>query len=171
MVNFVVFLCGVLFAVGLGLSGMTQPSKVVNFLDFTGNWDPSLMFVMGGAVFVYYIGQRLTLMRDKPALTTSNFQLPTATDVDFPMFIGNVIFGIGWGMAGFCPGPALVSAVSGVTTPIMFLVSMAFGMYAYGAIADHYLTRPSAIIDGGAGIHEHAMLEALEAEDKKHHLP
>ena len=91
---------------------MTQPSKVVNFLDFTGNWDPSLMFVMGGAVFVYYIGQRISLIRDKPTYAV-NFQLPTATEIDMPMAIGNVVFGVGWGLVGFCPGPALVSSVSG----------------------------------------------------------
>ena len=170
MINVIIFSCGLLFSFGLALSGMTQPSKVVNFLDFTGNWDPSLMFVMGGAVFVYYIGQRISLIRDKPTYAV-NFQLPTATEIDMPMAIGNVVFGVGWGLVGFCPGPALVSSVSGNPQPVMFLVAMSFGMYAYGAVAEHILTRPVPQVDGGAGIHEHAMLQALEAEDKRHHLP
>lgn len=160
MAHLLLFVCGVLFALGLGISGMTQPAKIVNFLDFTGpGWDPSLAFVMLGAVSTYYLGQRLILRRGKPAMAElgQSFQLPTATRVDLPMAIGNVIFGVGWGLAGFCPGPALVASLTGETSPILFLMAMACGMYAYGAVADHLLSRPAPVVDGGAGWRERAM--------------
>ncbi len=168
MANLVIFLAGVVFSIGLGLSGMTQPSKVVGFLDFIGDWDPSLMLVMAGAVFVYFIAQRFTLHRDGPALVPGGFQLPTKADIEPSMLVGNVMFGIGWGMIGFCPGPALTSSITGNPAVLIFLVSMAVGMYVYGAIDTRLASREP---DGGAGIHEHAMLVALEEEDKQHHLP
>jgi uncharacterized membrane protein YedE/YeeE len=168
MVNLVIFIAGVVFSIGLGLSGMTQPSKVVGFLDFIGDWDPSLMLVMAGAVFVYFISQRFTLRRNGPVFIKGGFQLPTRADIEMPMIIGNIIFGIGWGMVGFCPGPALTSSITGNPAVLIFLVSMAVGMYVYGAIDTRLATREP---DGGAGIHEHAMLVALEAEEKQHHLP
>ena len=165
----VIFLCGYVFALGLELSGMTQPSKVVGFLDFTGNWDPSLLMVMTSSVLVYYVAQRFTMRRDGPALVAGKFDLPTRTfEFQNSMLVGNVLFGIGWGMIGFCPGPAIVSSVTGNYDVLIFLVSMTVGMYLYGAI-DTRLS--SSQPDGGAGLHEQAMLAALDAENKKHHLP
>jgi uncharacterized membrane protein YedE/YeeE len=169
MINLVIFLCGFLFSIGLGLSGMTQPSKVIGFLDFVGNWDPSLIMVMAGAVFVYFVGQRLTMMRDGPALVPGGFQLPTRTaDFDKSMITGNILFGVGWGLVGFCPGPAIAASVTGNPAVLIFLVSMAVGMYIYGAIDTRFSTRQP---DGGAGLRERAMLVALEEENKLRGLP
>ena len=119
------FCCGVLFAFGLGFSGMTRPGKVTAFLDFTGSWDPSF-FVMVGAILVYLAGYRLTMKRAKPLLDDS-FQVPAQCKIDGPL-IGSAIFGIGWGLAGFCPGPALTSIVSRKLAPAVFVVSMIAGM-------------------------------------------
>lgn len=143
--NIIVLLCGVLFSIGLGVSGMTQPDKVVNFLDFIGNWDPSLMMVMLGGVATYFIGQRLILSRET-SLFGEKFQLPTRMDLDTRLLGGAAIFGIGWGMVGFCPGPALVSAISGNSAVLTFIVSMAVGMYMFEALHLRYSYEP----DGGA---------------------
>lgn len=121
------FVCGVLFALGLGISGMTQPQKVTAFLDFFGSWDPSLMFVMIGAIIVYSTGYRLTVKKTKP-LFSQSFHIPTLRKFDRPLAIGSVIFGIGWGLAGFCPGPALMSITSLRFEPIVFVLSMVLGM-------------------------------------------
>jgi uncharacterized membrane protein YedE/YeeE len=143
---------------------MTQPEKVVGFLDFSGaNWDPSLAFVMGGAVVVYYLGQRHALGRQAPLLAgDTGFQLPTATRIDAPMALGNLVFGVGWGLAGLCPGPALVTSVAGLAVPVQFLMAMAFGMYAYGAVAERLLARPAPVVDGGAGWRERALAVAAD---------
>ncbi len=126
----VAFFCGVLFALGLGISGMTQPGKVTAFLDFSGNWDPSLMFVMVGAILVYGIGYRWVVRQPKP-LFSQSFQLPTLRAVDRPLAIGSALFGVGWGLAGFCPGPALTSVVSLQFQPLLFVLSMVFGMFLF----------------------------------------
>jgi uncharacterized membrane protein YedE/YeeE len=118
---------GLLFGVGLGLSGMTQPAKVIGFLDVFGRWDPSLMFVMGGALAVHFLYLRTTSGRTKPLLDTK-FHLPTTTALDAKLFVGASIFGIGWGLGGFCPGPALVSAGSGGIAAIVCVAAMAAGM-------------------------------------------
>lgn len=130
MLSLAAFLCGVLFAAGLCLSGMTQPAKVVGFLDFTGNWDPSLAFVMGGAVLVYAIGYRLVIRRAKPALA-EKFQVPAHRGLDRRLVAGSLLFGMGWGLAGFCPGPAIVSLASLDPRPIDFVVAMVLGMGAF----------------------------------------
>lgn len=117
---------GLLFAIGLGLSGMTQPHKVLGFLDVAGAWDPTLMFVMGAAVVVTAIGFRLQQQPAKPLLA-SGFQLPTRRDIDPGLVTGAVLFGVGWGMAGFCPGPALVAAASGTTDVLLFVAAMFAG--------------------------------------------
>lgn len=100
--------CGFLFAIGLGISGMTQPQKVVGFLDLFGSWDPSLLFVMAGAVAVYSIGYRWVKKNPKPFFTSA-FLIPTNRQWDSSLMLGSALFGIGWGIAGFCPGPALTS--------------------------------------------------------------
>ena len=123
------FALGALFAVGLGVSGMTQPGKVIGFLDVAGNWDPALAFVMGGAVIVTFIGYRWALGRPAPLLSPS-FQVPTRRDIDAQLLIGAALFGVGWGMAGFCPGPALVALASGSTDVMIFVGAMFAGFMA-----------------------------------------
>lgn len=124
-------ICGLLFALGLGISGMTQPAKVTAFLDFTGAWNPSLLFVMLGAILVYSVGYRLVVKKPKP-LFAGSFQIPTLRKVDQPLAVGSAIFGAGWGLAGFCPGPALTSVASLQYQPLVFVASMLLGMAIYG---------------------------------------
>jgi uncharacterized protein len=121
------FAIGFLFALGLGISGMTDPSKVIGFLDITGDWDPTLLFVMAGAVTVHFISYRLIKRKTSPLLSP-DWHLPTKRDVTPSLVIGAVIFGAGWGLAGYCPGPALTSTASFQLTPIMFVVAMMSGM-------------------------------------------
>lgn len=121
---------GALFGAGLLLSGMTQPAKVIGFLDPTNGWDPSLAFVMGGAAIVYALLFRLIRThRERPWLDVS-FHLPTRRDLDRPLVIGSALFGIGWGLGGLCPGPGIVSAAAGSTTGVAFVAAMLAGMWA-----------------------------------------
>lgn len=129
------FAAGVLFAVGLGISGMTKPSKVVGFLDPFGAWDASLAFVMIGAIGVHLVAQRLITKRPSP-LFDVRFHLPTRKDVDARLVLGAAIFGAGWGLGGFCPGPALVSAASGTLSALVFVGGM-----TVGAKVEHWLTQ------------------------------
>jgi hypothetical protein len=121
------FGAGALFAAGLAVGGMTRPSKVRGFLDFAGAWDPALLFVMGGAVTVYFVLHRLLLRRPKPLFDTQ-FHLPTRKDLDARLLGGAAIFGIGWGLVGYCPGPGLASLATGIA-PALFVVAMAIGMW------------------------------------------
>ena len=121
------FLVGLLFGLGLLLSGMTDPAKVIGFLDLLGAWDPSLALVMGGAIAVGFFGFAVARKRTT-ALLGGVMQLPTRRDIDRRLVIGGLVFGTGWGLAGFCPGPALVSAGAGHVQAIVFLVSMVAGM-------------------------------------------
>lgn len=120
---------GVVFGVGLIVSGMTDPAKVRNFLDLAGLWDPSLAFVMGGAVVVAFIGYRLAFASGAP-LFAERFSLPTSTQIDLRLVAGAALFGIGWGLAGFCPGPALASVYSGGASAWIFVAAMLTGMWA-----------------------------------------
>lgn len=121
-------LTGMLFGIGLLVSGMANPAKVLNFLDVFGHWDPSLAFVMGGAVAVTIIGYPLISRHDRPRIALS-FQLPTRTDIDAQLVSGAALFGLGWGIGGFCPGPAW-TALSGLAPgTLVFLVSMLAGMW------------------------------------------
>ena len=108
MRNLVNVAAGLIFGLGLLISGMANPAKVQNFLDLAGSFDPSLIFVMGGALVVTFAGYRLVLRRQRPLLT-DGFLLPTLKDVDVRLVVGGSLFGIGWGLSGFCPGPAIVS--------------------------------------------------------------
>ncbi len=126
----VAFGSGVLFAVGLVISGMTQPSKVVGFLDFFGNWDPSLAFVMGGAVVINAILYRFVAKRNRPFFGPK-FHLPTRSDLDWRLIAGGGLFGVGWGLAGYCPGPGLTSLASLQSPAIVFVVAMTAGMFLY----------------------------------------
>ncbi|HYX36814.1 MAG TPA: DUF6691 family protein [Oligoflexus sp.] len=121
---------GFIFALGLGLSGMTQPQKVIGFLDLFGEWDPSLMFVMIGAIGVHMITYRLIRKRNSPLLATE-WKVPTQSRITPALLMGAVLFGIGWGLAGFCPGPAVASLASLSWKPVLFVVSMLLGMLIF----------------------------------------
>lgn len=122
--------CGTLFALGLGISGMTQPQKVVGFLDLFGAWDPSLIFVMIGAILVYGVGYRFVGKMPKPVFT-SQFMIPTNRQLDRSLIVGAALFGIGWGIAGFCPGPALTSLVGLGHASLIFVGTMLLTMRAF----------------------------------------
>lgn len=119
---------GLLFGIGLIVSGMSDPAKVLNFLDVFGTWDPSLAFVMGGAIAVTLPGYRLVLRNTSPLLHHT-FHVPTRKDVDGRLVTGAVLFGVGWGLGGFCPGPALVSAPLAAEGTLYFLPAMIAGMW------------------------------------------
>lgn len=119
------FLAGALFAGGLALAGMTKPEKVIGFLDFAGAWDPSLLFVMGGAVLVHFVLFRV-ITRAKTPRFAASFSLPTHRSLDLPLVAGAAIFGVGWGLGGYCPGPGIASVASGLG-PIVFVVTMTLG--------------------------------------------
>lgn len=123
---------GFLFAVGLGLSGMTQPRKVIGFLDFSGLWDPSLAFVMAGAIAVHLAAYQIS-KRWRAPLYCPEWHLPSGKQIPRSMLAGAAIFGIGWGLAGYCPGPALVSLASGARQPLLFVASMLAAMLAHRA--------------------------------------
>jgi uncharacterized membrane protein YedE/YeeE len=127
--SWVSFASGVLFAVGLGVAGMTQPEKVFGFLDLFGRWDPSLMFVMAGGIAVNATVWRLVRKRPTPRLGTSWF-VPTRRDLDAKLLGGAALFGIGWGLGGFCPGPGIASLAAGSIEPWIFVATMLVGMRA-----------------------------------------
>ncbi|MEX0347786.1 MAG: DUF6691 family protein [Paracoccaceae bacterium] len=108
----IVFLIGVIFGTGITVSGMANPAKVLNFFDVAGGWDPSLIFVMGGALVTTFLGYKLVSTRDKPLLETG-FRLPNMRNIDLKLVGGSALFGIGWGLAGFCPGGALPALGTG----------------------------------------------------------
>lgn len=121
---------GFVFAIGLGLSGMTDPANVVSFLDIFGDWNPSLIFVMGGALVVHTLLYRLITKRPSPVFA-SDFRIPKRRDIDRRLLVGSVLFGIGWGLAGYCPAPAITSLASLTLSPTVFVVSMLLGMGAF----------------------------------------
>jgi len=140
---FAAFVSGLIFAVGLVLGGMTQPAKVIGFLDFTGGaWDPSLALVMGGALAVYGLGFRLVTRRSSPILEAS-FQIPERSDLPARLFVGAVFFGVGWAISGFCPGPALVSLGSGMSQALVFVPAMMAGMILFSMWSPSPLAEPS----------------------------
>lgn len=119
---------GLLLGLGLSLGGMTQPAVVLGFLDWFGAWNPRLLFVMAGAVLTTAIGYRLVMRRDQPLLEAT-FKLPAARQIDRRLIIGAALFGIGWGMAGYCPGPALASIGGGVASVMLLVATMAIGWW------------------------------------------
>lgn len=121
------YLVGLLFGVGISISGMANPAKVLNFFDIAGSWDPSLMFVMGGALVVTFVGYRLVLARNAPLFET-RFTLPTRRDLDLNLIGGSALFGIGWGIAGFCPGGALPALGTGRGEVFVFVGAMIAGL-------------------------------------------
>jgi len=131
------FLSGLLFALGLGVAGMTRPEKIIDFLDISGHWDPSLLFVMGGAVSINMLLYRLTRRRPCP-LYSDRFTTPRHRKINWRLIAGAAIFGSGWGLAGYCPGPALVSVVGGTTPVLVFIIAMLAGMGLFRlTLADH----------------------------------
>lgn len=124
---FISLFVGLLFGIGLIVSGMTDPSKVIGFLDLGGHWNPSLAFVMGGAILVGLGAFRLAGSRQRSMLGAP-MRMPTATRIDRRLVLGSLAFGIGWGLAGYCPGPALASLLTGSGKPVLFTLAMLTGM-------------------------------------------
>ena len=126
----VAFICGLVFGAGLIVSQMSNPAKVFGFLDITGNWDPSLALVMGSAVVVFGVLYRLALRQGTPLLA-SRFTVPEKDRLDAPLMVGALVFGVGWGLSGFCPGPAIVSAAFGDARVWAFVAAMIAAMLVY----------------------------------------
>lgn len=133
MVALIAFASGLVFGLGLIVSGMANPAKVLGFLDIAGQWDPSLAFVMGGAVVITAVGFAL-LRRRRVSLSGEPMRWPSATRIDLRLALGSVAFGAGWGLAGFCPGPALVAAAAGVQEALIFVAAMVAGMAIFSAL-------------------------------------
>jgi uncharacterized membrane protein YedE/YeeE len=123
-----IYLIGVIFGLGIMMSGMANPAKVINFFDVAGTWDPSLIFVMGGALVVTFIGYRLVFGRQQP-LFENGFKLPTNTKLDARLIGGSAVFGVGWGISGFCPGGALPAIGTGMPEVLMFAAAMIAGIF------------------------------------------
>ncbi len=121
------YLSGLIFGVGLIISGMTNPSKVIGFLDLFGNWDPSLMLVMGAAIPVTFITFRW-LDKNQITILKEALHLPGTRQIDLPLIVGSILFGIGWALAGYCPGPAIVSLGIGNMALLYFVGAMIMGM-------------------------------------------
>lgn len=136
MHNFTGLIAGLIFGTGLALSGMLDPSKVAGFLNITGLWDPSLAFVMGGGVVANAIGYALIRRRSKPVLAET-FTLPETNTIDQPLIVGAAVFGIGWGMAGLCPGPAVASLIINPAVGVGFMLFLIIGL----KIGSHLKTR------------------------------
>jgi uncharacterized membrane protein YedE/YeeE len=124
------FAAGVVFAIGLGVSGMTNPEKVLGFLDVTGAWDPSLAFVMVGAIGVHAVGALWARRAARP-LWADRFALSRRTAIDVPLVAGSIVFGLGWGAAGYCPGPAVVDLAVPTPSRVAFVLAMLSGTVAY----------------------------------------
>ena len=147
MHRFSEFLMGLLFGWGLLISGMTDPGKVLGFLDLAGAWDPSLAFVMGGGVLVGLVGFTLAKKRTTSFLGSA-MHLPTSRDIDRRLVLGSLTFGAGWGLAGFCPGPGIVAMGAGESKAALFVVAMIAGMGVF-----EWLNRQSqASAANGAGV-------------------
>jgi uncharacterized membrane protein YedE/YeeE len=129
--HFAAFFAGLVFATGLVLSGMTQPDKVIGFLRVTRDWDPSLAFVMIGAILVHALAYHLWLKHEKKPILAPTFNIPTSRKIDGRLLIGAALFGMGWGLGGYCPGPALVSFMSLDASTTLFGLSMAGGMVLF----------------------------------------
>ena len=153
----VALLAGALFGVGLAVSGMMNPQKVTGFLDFAGDWDPTLVFVMGGAVLVTIPAFRLVLRRQRPVLA-DGFALPGKSALDARLLGGAALFGVGWGLSGFCPGPAVAALVpalaAGLPAVLVFFAAMISGMALYAWVFERPArggteAKPSKGVEGG----------------------
>jgi uncharacterized membrane protein YedE/YeeE len=130
-------LCGILFGLGLAISRLVDPAKVLGFLDVAGDWDPTLLVVMAAALVVYGVGYPFVRRKNKPVLS-GTFQVPTRKDVDARLILGAAMFGIGWGLVGLCPGPALANLSTGLTPVLIFVAAMVVGAFLH----DMVLERP-----------------------------
>ena len=128
--DFLALVSGVLFGFGLGLSQMVDRNRVLGFLDLAGKWDPTLLFVLAGAVTFTVIAFRFVLRRKAPLLG-AKFFVSNRSDIDRKLVMGSAIFGIGWGISGYCPGPGIVALTSGEWNPILFVVALVVGMFAF----------------------------------------
>lgn len=137
------YLIGLVFGIGIAISGMANPAKVLNFFDVAGNWDPSLIFVMGGALAVTFAGYRVVLGRSRPLLD-NHFHLPGSNKLDLRLIGGSAVFGIGWGIAGFCPGGALPALGTGRGEVILFVAAMLAGILIARALSAQLARRASA---------------------------
>ena len=126
----IALLSGMLFGFGLSLSQMIDRDRVLGFLDVAGDWDSTLLFVLGGAVGVTVIAFRFVLRLPRP-IFNSKFYLPTRKDIDLPLILGSAIFGIGWGIAGYCPGPGITALVLGIWNPVLFVIAFIVGSLIY----------------------------------------
>jgi len=142
MSNLIIFTSGLIFAIGLGLSGMTDANKVIAFLNPLGGWDPSLAFVMVGAIGAHLTTRRLIIRREKP-LFASVFETPTVQDVTPSLVIGAGLFGVGWALGGFCPGPGIVSATGLSSDALLFSGAMLTGMAIFNALGPRKTPQPS----------------------------
>jgi uncharacterized protein len=140
----VALFAGALFGLGLAVSGMTNPAKIIGFLDVAGEWDPTLAFVMGGALLVTIPAFRLILGRPRPILA-DGFALPTKSALDGRLLGGAALFGVGWGLSGFCPGPAVAALVTGLAPVFAFVAAMMVGMVLYAWVFE----RPALGIENG----------------------
>ena len=127
------YLIGILFAAGLGISGMVRPERIISFLDISGTWNPSLIFVMVGALFVHFILYKLIRKRGTP-LFAAEFNIPSNYKITFRLVVGSMIFGIGWGIAGYCPAPAITALASLKAAPVVFVLSMILGMLLFEVV-------------------------------------
>lgn len=143
MALFYAWLAGLIFGIGLLISGMTNPAKVIGFLDLAGHWDPSLAFVMAGAIAVAAVGFKFARTRTRSLLGLP-MNLPTARHIDRRLIVGSLLFGIGWGLAGVCPGPALVLLGSGIGKGAVFVIAMLVGMGLFEWLERKKRRAPSA---------------------------
>jgi uncharacterized membrane protein YedE/YeeE len=128
------FVTGLIFGLGLILSEMTNPAKIIGFLDIFGNWDPSLVLVMLGAITVSAVSFKLTKSRQQ-SFFGQQIKLPKSSKIDHRLITGSLIFGVGWGLAGYCPGPALTSVLLGGYQPLIFAISMLIGMGVFEVVS------------------------------------
>lgn len=129
------FLGGAVFGIGLAIAGMTQPAKIIGFFDFLGAYDPSLAFVMGGAILVYAPVYRWAVRTWQRPIWAPAFSLPTRKDIDARLIVGSAVFGVGWGLGGYCPGPAFTSVGAGSREAFVFGAAMLTGVGAYQLLA------------------------------------
>ena len=144
----VAFGAGLVFALGLGVAGMTRPEKVIGFLDVGGAWDPSLVFVLGAAVGLYALLFRLVVRRPKPVFEAA-FAVPQRKDITVSLVLGAILFGAGWGLVGFCPAPALTSLASGSGSALIFVAAMLAGMFGHG-LFERWRARQAARAEANA---------------------
>jgi uncharacterized protein len=140
------FGCGLIFGLGLAVSGMMNPSKVIGFLDVAGDWDPTLIFVMGGALLVTIPAYRVILARRRPVLA-GGFSLPTKKNLDRPLIVGSALFGVGWGLVGFCPGPAVAAIGTGLPAVLGFVAAMVAGMALHSWVSGERTVRGKPLPD------------------------